>query len=641
MPNWEGIEDASAVASRVWFFRIKETEEWKPLRKVDCQALNRCSENETTTTVYLDGGRLTAFPKEGLVRHNYLEIEYQICSAVWFLREEKSKKEVILAPIFDQTESDTIEAYYQRIVTACSSLGEGLASISNEGVALPDERKVILVRSPLKLILKEKGWFAAQHELQRGYGEYKVEGEEEELLLGSVSHLVFVVHGIGEALFSREHVKVASIVEQMTSTRIAIQKRQATEYKAACQKAKQKGETSPQPPARIEIIPVEWFHHVHDSSSMLMKTLRATTLGTIPALRAIANDVIFDILMYMTPKFCQSVLECVTEQICAHYKTFLQVNEGFQGKCSLIGHSLGSVIVWDLLSVLQQQEQTGSKSKFRAVFIPSQDKVEIGYQAYTDPVNQDGPARQSMADHGTWGPTLTRPMQQTIPFSPEYTIFLGSPLGLFLTLRGSHAVFESLRQEAVLRARESSTLPDEVILQRVPSPFHLPTNYLYNIFHPSDPVAYRIEPLLLSPSIDPDDLPNPEYLTPAGKEIRFHVKARQIADDFQKSLKDQKSSWNALIDTTLTALSTTSLPEAQAESRNQISRETEGSRGPSWPPQFLLGSPLNPKRVDYSFQPGIVENEYLNAVMAHSSYFGNVDFQDFLISLLAKSHRPE
>jgi hypothetical protein len=618
--------------------------------------------------VYIDGGRLAADPEEGIVRHNYLpSVEYELCSAIWFRREEKSKKEVILHPIRDSGESQAIEGFYQRVVAATSSLGDGLASVANETLTLePGERKVVLNKSPLKLILKEKGWFAPQYDLQRGYGEYKVDGEEEELQLGEVGHVVFVVHGIGEAFFSKQDVNLPGIVEQMNATRLLIQKQQVIEHKANLAKAKpaKANDTDsgssrmPSPPERIEIIPIEWFHRVHDSSSTLMRSLRSTTLTTIPALRAIANDVVFDVLMYLTPKFCQSVLECVTEQICQNYVTFLTVNPHFHGKCSLIGHSLGSVICWDLLSILQQQqpqreplsqattnEAKPGGAKLHPVSIPSQDSVEIGYQAYAAGAASDtssqadgggtaGDGSSDMAEHGTWGPTLIRPMKQTIPFVPECTIFCGSPLGLFLTLRGAHAVFESLRQEeivALVTGRQPSPADLETIQKRVASPFRLPTHYLYNIFNPSDPVAYRIEPLLLSPNLDPGDpeFPPPEYLTALGKDVRLHVKALQLADDLQRTLKDQKNSWNTLL-------------ESKLASRAALLQDAKDASAvvhaplPSWPPAFPLGSPLHPKRVDYSFQPAIVENEYINAVTAHSSYFTNIDFLEFLISKLTR-----
>jgi len=56
------------------------------------------------------------------------------------------------------------------------------------------------------------------------------------------------------------------------------------------------------------------------------------TPNTIPALRSIANDVVLDVLLYMTPTYCFDVLESVTDQIYSVYgvfnKTFPTSNHG-------------------------------------------------------------------------------------------------------------------------------------------------------------------------------------------------------------------------------------------------------------------------------------------------------------------------
>ena len=344
-------------------------------------------------------------------------------------------------PLTNEADSEAIENLYQTAISATSSLGKGIASVLKEEIVLQEEganakAKVMQTGNTIGMRRVPNGWFAGSQELQRGYGPYEVEGEEDEMSLGPVRHLVFVVHGIGEALFSREDVSVPGLIDQMNRTRIDVQRKQVKQWKELCEKAAKEGGTGPPPPSRIEFIPIEWFNRLHDSSSSLMKSLKATTITSIPALRAIANDVVFDVLMYMTPTFCESVLECVTQQVNDLYRAFNKVHPDFVdagGKFSFIGHSLGSVIVWDLLSILKDKnsEETG-------VAIPSEDG-EVGYQAYAKEENAN------QADNGTWGPSLTKPLEISIPFVPDVTIFLGSPLGMFLTLRGAHAVFRRRR----------------------------------------------------------------------------------------------------------------------------------------------------------------------------------------------------
>ena len=200
------------------------------------------------------------------------------------------------------------------------------------------------------------------------------------------------------------------------------------------------------------------------------------------------------------------ILDCVTTQIIELYSTFQRIHPMFipsGGKFSMIGHSLGSVIAWDVLSILKDNiEKDAPKgsaedpiildaaaSPHRAPSLASLDKGgvdnSIGYKAY---------AKGSGSDHkhGTWGPCLPKKMTRTIPFNPEMTVFLGSPVGLFLTLRGAHSVFDEMR--AVAEAERASLIPcdnDEAepppvfnVTPIICSPFSLPTKALYNIFHP-------------------------------------------------------------------------------------------------------------------------------------------------------------
>jgi len=44
---------------------------------------------------------------------------------------------------------------------------------------------------------------------------------------------------------------------------------------------------------------------------------------------------------------------------------------------------------------------------------------------------------------------------------------------------------------------------------------------------------------------------------------------------------------------------------------------------------FRLGGRTS--RVDFQIQPGVIDNEYLSAVTAHSGYFSNDDIIDFII----------
>ena len=170
-----------------------------------------------------------------------------------------------------------VEELYQQAVQATSSLGSGISAVLQDEKELQDQSdfRVVIVKSTnnvLTMKMKAKGWFGASFDLQRGYGEYTIEGEEDEVILGPVKHLVFVVHGIGEALWSRKDVSVPSIIEEMNRTRIAIQRKQVSAWKKECKKSKKNNEPEPMVPYQIKLLPIEWFDCIHSSSSALTKS---------------------------------------------------------------------------------------------------------------------------------------------------------------------------------------------------------------------------------------------------------------------------------------------------------------------------------------------------------------------------------
>ena len=562
-----------------------------------------------------------------------------------------------------QEDGDQVEILYQKAVEATSSLGKGLDSVLNEELFLADnESKIVLSKSGsniLSMKKKPKGWFGTTYDLQRGYTEYSVEGEEEEMSLGPVTHVIFVIHGIGQALLNREDVKYMTLIEEMDATRLLFQRRQLAEWKRACEKAKKGDPKMPLPPVpnRVEILPIEWWDKIHNSSSALVRSLRAATLPTIPGLRALANDVVFDVLMYLTPIFCETVLSCVTTQITDLYHGFQKVHPDYEkngGKYSLIGHSLGSVIAWDLLSILKDNTEGAINvdgDGYCGVHLTA-NGADVGYQAYAARTDK----HEMNARNGAWGPSLPKPMTKCIPFVPDFTLFLGSPLGMFLSLRGAHAVFDEMLQMSIHIARAKATevaaeaeamsamvdakevnmhiRQDMLPPMEVPvaSPFTLPSGSIYNIFHPSDPVAYRIEPLLLREGLPEAELPPPRYLTKKGQKVRLHVQAKQLGDDLVKTFQERKSSVRDFFATitvqAVTALQAVGDDEHNSKRHLNSSSNTNIKRGPL---KFALGGCSD--RIDYSLQPGVIENEYLSAVSAHSSYFVNQDVIDFVIDL--------
>jgi len=226
--------------------------------------------------------------------------------------------------------------------------------------------------------------------------------------------------------------------------------------------------------------------------------------------------------------------------------------------------------------------------------------------------------------NGAWGPALPEPLKNVLPFEPDFTMFIGSPVGLFLTLRGAHAIFDHIRDVHPRRPKVS--------------PFTLPTRAMYNIYSPSDPVAYRIEPLLLAQGTE--KLPNAIYLTRLGEGVRFHVKAMQLGDEIRRGTLSlfsgvSKGKLSEADDVTMMD----KCPKQQSETHGKKANATKDDVSCNDENNALI-FPLGGKsqRLDYQLQPGVIDSEYISAVTAHSSYFQNMDIIDFAMDIAGQTN---
>lgn len=81
----------------------------------------------------------------------------------------------------------------------------------------------------------------------------------------------------------------------------------------------------------------------------ILATLEDVTLDGVPSIRALVSDVVLDVLLYMDPTHRQSMITAVTNELNQMYKVFLKRHPNFKGKVSIFGHSLGSLLAFDIL----------------------------------------------------------------------------------------------------------------------------------------------------------------------------------------------------------------------------------------------------------------------------------------------------
>lgn len=167
------------------------------------------------------------------------------------------------------------------------------------------------------------------------------------------------------------------------------------------------------------------------------------------------------------------------------YNLFRERNPYFKGKVSLIGHSLGSAVFFDILC--RQKEETK---------IPGSSAHKRHYRS-----------RPSIS-------AKAQGKDLSFDFDVEDFYCLGSPIGLFQMLKGrtiagrhqpdalpaESPMDPDYMQDPFLGATSSSGFSiGENVSATTGLPFTISSPkcaQLYNIFHPTDPISYRLEPLI-------------------------------------------------------------------------------------------------------------------------------------------------
>ncbi|CAN1196207.1 Phospholipase SGR2 [Linum perenne] len=144
-----------------------------------------------------------------------------------------------------------------------------------------------------------------------------------------VRHLVFMVHGIGQRLEKSNLVDDVGTYRQVTAS---LAERHLTSNQLAAQ--------------RVLFIPCQWRKGLKLSGEAAVEKI---TLDGVRGLRVMLGATAHDVLYYMSPIYCQDIINSVSNQLNRLYLKFLKRNPGYDGKISLYGHSLGSVLSYDIL----------------------------------------------------------------------------------------------------------------------------------------------------------------------------------------------------------------------------------------------------------------------------------------------------
>mmetsp|Transcript_27944 Transcript_27944/g.79021 ORF Transcript_27944/g.79021 Transcript_27944/m.79021 type:complete len:780 (-) Transcript_27944:219-2558(-) len=536
---------------------------------------------------------------------------------------------------------------------------------------------------------------------------------------GSATALLLATHGIGQLMPG------SNIADDVSRLRETI-------AKAAEQAPHERHE-------HVEVLPIQWRKNLQlDVDAVAAKIMPKT----IEALRSRVHETAVEVLLYLTPLHHRDFVSSLTYGLNDVYRRFMRRNPSFKGKISIVAHSLGSVISYDILchqpdlynnlteQAGEEPDDGGSGSgpvttcKRRSAADVSEWKTryDSGGAAAAEAVasmttrsglsrevkaketllaglenevtqlkmelaamkareeggedtgaiaqgqlspgeegkrhesgddssssktggNDDRPKGGRVLRHtdtamyvaeGRGGPMGEAPLAALrypkLSFAVDSLFLLGSPLGLFLALKGVNpAQGRSL----------GSPGAKELLPYGGGYGDSLPAvRRMYNIYHPCDPVAYRLEPLAFTGG----EGRRPLYMPYRGGK-RMHIGTREFFESLGQNMHNATSqtleSVKATTHNALNAMGfkgdlSRDIPSGSEGSTSQAGRKapperalpahrlTDGVEKLSEAPGGADG------RLDFILQDGPVDNPYISAIGAHFGYFNCPDTAMFI-----------
>ncbi|KAB5581641.1 hypothetical protein PHYPO_G00178100 [Pangasianodon hypophthalmus] len=710
-----------------WFYckQVESRKVWLPFSILDSirleETFNSVQPDPENVIVSTDGARYDVQLYDRIRTAVYWEEEpTEVRRCTWFYKGDTDSRFIPYSEEF----SDKLEAEYKKAV--CTNQWHRRLEFPSGETIVMHNPKVIVQFQPTAT---PDEWGTTQdgqtrpRVVKRGVDDDHDEVPDGEM--PQVDHLVFMVHGIGPVC----DLRFRSMVECVDDFRSVSLKLLQSHFKKAL---------DDRVISRVEFLPVHWHTALHGDATGVDRRIKKITLPSTVRLRHFTNETLLDVLFYNSPTYCQTIMDTVAFEINRLYALFMQRNPEFKGGVSVAGHSLGSLILFDLLSNQKNPSSASTPngnaqpevkqvsppvSQATEVFSPAaaeeakeeeeetadlssvleqlglseylstfeQEKIDVesllmctvddlkemgiplgprkklakfvkekaAKQAVQQAAGEKVIAKEDIKEVSTPQHTesvttvarskvpvgrLTSSMHvdyncfeigtgqvsvvyHALDFNPVNFFALGSPIGMFLTVRG---------------------------VEKLEETYQLPTcKGFFNIYHPLDPVAYRLEPMIL-PDIELEPVLIPHHK--GRKRLHLELKeslSRMGSDLKQGFISSLKTAWQTLHDFARAHTASTKLHEQLAIVASQIkeeeemqNKEAENKLVPETPEpakeeetRVKVGMLNGGRRIDYVLQEKPIEsfNEYLFALQSHLCYWESEDTALFFLKEVYKT----
>ncbi|XP_068199022.1 phospholipase DDHD1b [Antennarius striatus] len=491
--------------------------------------------------------------------------------------------------------------------------------------------------------------------LHRGY----VEEAAPEDSPPETTHIVFVVHGIGQKMDQ------GRIIRNTSMMRDAARKMEEKHF-------------SDRSTEHVEFLPVEW----RSKLALDGDTVDSITPDKVRGLRDLLNSSAMDIMYYTSPLYRDEITRGLTLELNRLYSLFCSRNPDFEknGKVSIVSHSLGCVITFDIMTgwdpVRFHHQEAPDPEESRMLW-PNEEERHLQEQLRLTCLRL-----RDLEDQFQGLQTSSCVAVPALRFKVENFFCMGSPLAVFLALRGIRPGNNGVQDHI---------LPTSICKR------------LFNIFHPTDPVAYRLEPLILKhynnitpvqihwyntssptpydqipPTLlnlpkeatsvsDSESLPSPctsppqvrrhygESITSLGKASimgaaslgkgiggilfsRFARSSSQVGGVEEPLDSEGGASEVENVSLGQEEAGVTDSEEKSKQTDGEDKQEVESAISQCAPAVMDITSLELERRIDFELREGLVESRYWSAVTSHTAYWCSYDVALFLLTFM---YRPQ
>ncbi|KAM9556411.1 phospholipase DDHD1 isoform 5-T5 [Guaruba guarouba] len=473
-----------------------------------------------------------------------------------------------------------------------------------------------------------------------------------------ISHIVFVVHGIGQKMDQGRIIKNTAM--QSNQREEDPQPLIKSWMRDAARKIEEKYFSDLSTLA--EFLPVEW----RSKLTLDEDTVDSITPDKVRGLRDMLNSSAMDIMYYTSPLYRDELVKGLQQELNRLYTLFCARNPEFEekgGKVSIVSHSLGCVITYDIMTGWNPVRF------YEHLLEKEEEELQDSWMSYKEQrlleelhvtKNRLKEIRERL--RGLKASTISEP--PLLKFKVENFFCMGSPLAVFLALRG---------------IRPGNTGSQDHILPRTIC------NRLLNIFHPTDPVAYRLEPLILkhysnispvqihwyttvnplpyecmkpsflNPTKEPTSVTDSESVSAVPSPTTSPVMARRHYGESITNIGKAGILGAASIGKGLGGMlfsrfgrSNTASPQTLEAGKDGAEEDDKKATvaGEPFLPHSNSSSFLEPAvelehRIDFELREGLVESRYWSAVTSHTAYWSSLDIAFFLLTFMYKHDQED